>query len=315
MHMPDHTNVRPTAGFARSMRALALLAALAGAGPALAQDAPPADAERVVKPCIECHEAAYAITDSKHFVKGDARTPKGSGDECKACHGDTTAHGKEPRAKGLLEVTFGNKSPAAPQNERCLTCHDSGSRIHWAGSAHDRTQVACAGCHKVHAAKDPILVEETQPGVCFECHKDRRADMFKLSSHPLKTGFTGCSSCHQPHGSASRALLTQNTVNDTCFTCHADKRGPFLWEHRPATDDCTHCHNPHGSNNPPMLKVRPPYLCQSCHQALRHPGTALSGPDLLPGSTTAFHMVGRSCTNCHNKVHGSNHPSGARLQR
>jgi hypothetical protein len=26
-------------------------------------------------------------------------------------------------------------------------------------------------------------------------------------------------------------------------------------------------------------------------------------------------VIGRSCSNCHSRIHGSNHPSGARFQR
>ena len=298
-----------------------------GVGGAVAQDATPPDtqtvtassqAKRELKQCIECHEAYFNIADSKHFVQGDARTPKGSGKECESCHGDTSEHNRKPRVKGLVPITYGKKAPAGPQNDQCLTCHQSGSRIHWQGSAHDRTKQACASCHKAHAAKDPVLVAETQPGVCFECHKDRRAEMLKLSTHAIKAGFFSCSSCHQSHGSPARALLQKNTVNETCHTCHADKRGPFLWEHRSAQNDCTNCHNPHGSNNAPLLKVKQPQLCQQCHATFAHSNVPYSGNQINTPTGTANNaqrMLARSCTNCHMKVHGSNHPSGARLQR
>lgn len=273
--------------------------------------------KRELKQCIECHESYFAIADSKHFVQGDARTPKGSGEECKACHGDTSAHNRTPRVKGLVPITYGKKAPPGPQNEACLTCHQNGARLLWQGSTHERTQQVCANCHKAHTAKDPVVIAETQAGVCFECHKDRRAEMLKSSSHPIKTGFMPCSSCHNPHGSPARALLVKESVTTTCFTCHADKRGPFLWEHPSAKDDCTNCHNPHGTNNAPMLKVRQPYLCQQCHQTRSHSSAIFSGQQLndLGGSSNAQRFVGRSCTNCHAKIHGSNHPSGARFQR
>jgi len=276
--------------------------------------------QRELKQCIECHEAYFAIADSKHFVQGDARTPKGTGEECKACHGDTSQHNRTPRVKGLVPVVYGKKAPPGPQTEACLTCHQGGARMMWQGSTHERTQQVCANCHKAHTAKDPVVVAETQAGVCFECHKDRRAEMMKSSSHPIKSGFQPCSSCHNPHGSPARALLVKESVNTTCFTCHADKRGPFLWEHPSAKDDCTNCHNPHGTNNAPMLKVRQPYLCQQCHQTRSHSSAVYSGQTLgnLGGTNAVLsqqRFVGQGCTNCHAKVHGSNHPSGARLHR
>lgn len=303
------------------MRRLLLAAALLfSVGGSFAQDAPASEPvlastqpQRELKQCIECHESYFAIADSKHFVQGDARTPKGSGKECESCHGDTSEHNRKPRAKGLVPITYGKKSPVGPQVEQCMSCHQGNSRIHFQGSAHERSKLSCASCHKAHAARDPVLVPETQPSVCFECHKERRAEMLKISTHAIKNGFFSCSNCHQPHGSGARASLQKDTVNQTCFQCHADKRGPFLWEHRSAQNDCTNCHNPHGTNNAPMLKVKMPYLCQQCHST-GHSRTIYDGSKLTPPTTPA-QLLGRSCANCHSKVHGSNHPSGARLQR
>ncbi|MCM2288499.1 MAG: DmsE family decaheme c-type cytochrome [Sulfuritalea sp.] len=306
------------------------------AGNAFAQAANSADAPQVrsraesgeTKPCIECHEGFYAITKTKHGVKGDARTPEATGKSitgdpadamCGSCHGDLTEHNKKPRTPGLVPVTFGKKSPAEPQNEACLTCHQAGSRIHWQGSKHEQTKQSCASCHRMHAPKDPVMVAETQAAVCFDCHKDRRAELHRVSTHPTKNGFFSCSSCHASHGSTSqRASLQKNTVNETCYTCHAQLRGPFLWEHRPSQDDCTNCHNPHGTNIAPMLKVRQPYLCQQCHSTqIGHSNVAFSGSSLPDGalSNQGHRILGNSCANCHMKVHGTNHPSGARLQR
>ena len=103
-----------------------------------------------------------------------------------------------------------------------------------------------------------------------------------------------CSDCHNPHGSAGPKLLAKNTVNETCYTCHAEKRGPFLWEHQPVNEDCTNCHTPHGSNITPLLKSRPPFLCDECHDGPHNSqapyGTAvagLQGGGVLPGGAYA----------------------------
>ncbi len=73
----------------------------------------------------------------------------------------------------------------------------------------------------------------------------------------------------------------KNTVTETCTTCHAEKRGPFLWEHQPVNEDCTNCHTPHGSNITPLLKSRPPFLCDECHDGPHNSqapyGTAVAG--------------------------------------
>jgi DmsE family decaheme c-type cytochrome len=99
-------------------------------------------------------------------------------------------------------------------------------------------------------------------------------------------------------------MLREDSVNENCYTCHAEKRGPFLWEHAPVNESCTNCHEPHGSTNLRLLKVRQPRLCQQCHIESRHP-TSPYNPRLGPKQ-----VVNRSCVNCHQKIHGSNHPSG-----
>ncbi|MBI5108521.1 MAG: DmsE family decaheme c-type cytochrome [Rhodocyclales bacterium] len=317
------------------LAALAMMLAMGFSISATAQtagkdDAAPARSRAesgVTKPCIECHEGFYTITKTKHGVKGDSRTPQAQGKSitgspedamCGTCHGDLTAHNRTPRVQGLVPITFGKKSAAEPQNEACLACHDKGARIHWQGSKHEQTKQSCASCHRLHAPKDPVMVTETQASVCFDCHQDRRAEMHRLSTHPTKAGFFSCSSCHAPHGSSSqRASLQKNTVNETCYTCHAQFRGPFLWEHRPSQDDCTNCHAPHGTNIAPMLKVRAPYLCQQCHQTsgATHSSQAFSGNQLGTSASPAERFVGGGCVNCHSKIHGTNHPSGARLHR
>lgn len=262
--------------------------------------------------CATCHQAAYEqIAKSRHGVKADARTPFGSGLDCSSCHGNADAHLKDPaKAKPALNW----KTASAPEkNAPCESCHKGSSRIHWKGSAHDRSDVACVDCHKVHAAKDQVLVAQTQAGVCFDCHKNVRAETMKTSTHPMQTGWMPCSSCHQPHGSVAPAQMIKQTINQTCFTCHADKRGPYLWQHLPVQESCVNCHTPHGSNIAPLLVARSPMLCQQCHESGSHRGRQYSGANLPGGGGSASGtstVANGSCLACHGKIHGSNHPSG-----
>ncbi len=133
------------------------------------------------------------------------------------------------------------------------------------------------------------------------------------SRHPVKEGKTTCLDCHSSHGSsADSGELKQSSVNENCLSCHRDLRGPFLFEHEPVTEDCTLCHRPHGSAQPSLLKARSPFLCQQCHLAADHPSQLADGRAL--GSRDSNLLI-RGCANCHSSVHGSNHPSGARLTR
>ena len=181
-------------------------------------------------------------------------------------------------------------------------------------------------CHNIHATEQKVLNKATQADVCFTCHKEQRAQTRRISTHPLvitgasTTAKMSCSDCHNPHGSTGPTLLIKNTVNETCYTCHAEKRGPFLWEHAPVTDSCVNCHTPHGSNTAPLLRTRPPYLCQECHSG-DHGAQVNSGANLAGGAVTTVNgaqqagaatpriqVSARACLNCHVLVHGSNHP-------
>lgn len=277
--------------------------------------------------CLKCHdgdEGAYSATavfKSKHAQRGDKRTPFGVGGlQCEACHGPGGEHASRGSKKKLTINSFKASSflSVAQRNASCLGCHEGQARTAWHGSAHDRSQVACSDCHKVHVEHDPMLSKKTQADVCFACHTKQRADFHKASAHPVRQGSMACSDCHNPHGSAaSTAMLVKPTVNQTCYSCHADKRGPLLWEHAPVAEDCTLCHTPHGSVRPAMLAKSPPLLCQQCHAAGGHPSVARTGAALPGGSAAAagVFLVAGSCTNCHSQVHGSNHPSGAKLMR
>ena len=276
--------------------------------------------------CTRCHDETentpiLTIYQTKHGVRGDTRTPA-----CQSCHGTSANHIANKSVP--TDVTFGkNKSDAKIQDAACLACHKSDNRTHWRSGQHQANEVTCSNCHTVHSPVDKVRNKKTQPEVCFACHKEQRADIEKISHHPIAEGKVVCSDCHNPHGSAGPKMLRENTVVETCVTCHAEKRGPFLWEHQPATKDCTNCHTPHGSNITPLLVSRPPFLCDECHNgphnsvvpygkgaAVGRPGAGLVDPADMAGFGDRS-ASGRACMNCHSMVHGSNSPSGAFLHR
>lgn len=260
--------------------------------------------------CLMCHKKnnkVMAIFDGKHGDMSHSNSPM-AGLQCESCHGPLGNHnkgGKEPM------ITFGrdSKLSAPTQNTVCLGCHQNTAKAGWHNSLHNLEEIACASCHQVHAAKDPILDKQQVNQTCTSCHTREKADMNKRSSHPLKWDQMTCIDCHAPHGSSNESALKKATVNDTCYSCHAEKRGPFLWEHAPVTENCSTCHNPHGSVNEALVKQRVPQLCQQCHADDGHASRVVSQP-----STNAF-GAGMGCLNCHSQIHGSNHPAGSNFAR
>jgi len=288
-------------------------------------DAAPAYADRGAESCMRCHDSGspLAVLKTPHAMKGDSRTPFGQ-HFCESCHGASPDHISKPPKPGERRtppaVVFkGDRiSPPAERAKICLGCHENGLRMNWRGSQHSANDIACNDCHTIHAPKDPLLIKESQPQVCFKCHTEQRAQSAQFSHHPIREGKVVCSDCHNPHGSPGPKLLKEVRVNDTCYACHAEKRGPLLWEHQPVREDCTNCHNPHGSTNMRLLKERLPYLCTSCHSVGGAMGDSYghqATPALAGNRGAAVQMNSRSCLNCHSNIHGSNSPSGAFFHR
>lgn len=273
--------------------------------------------------CLACHEDAdtLALFYGKHAVPTDERGPFGHGQlQCEACHGPGGDHAGRVRRgeeRPPPVVSFDAPTSAgdvAAQNGQCLNCHQEDAGIAWHAGAHESGEVPCAGCHRSHAASDPVLEAVTQADICFDCHLLQRTETRKAYAHPFFEGQMECTGCHGVHGDALDSSLARQSVNDTCFGCHAEKRGPFVWEHEPVAEDCTLCHSPHGSNHPGMLVRRAPLLCQGCHSQAGHPSIAHDASGLA-GPTPSQFLLGQGCTNCHEQVHGSNHPSGSKLMR
>jgi len=99
--------------------------------------------------------------------------------------------------------------------------------------------------------------------VCAGCHQAEHADLDPASRHPLREGKMAVHILPPPHRSTAPAQLVRNTVNETCTSCHAEYRGPFLWEHQPVAEDWHQLHNPPVPVQPALLKLRPPFLCQT----------------------------------------------------
>jgi DmsE family decaheme c-type cytochrome len=273
---------------------------------------PAADAMIVgSKVCLGCHANQAAAFSETIMGRIQKKTPGKF--ECENCHGPGSLHVKAGGGRGvggIISFRPDDLSRSAEENNAiCLGCHQRGDRTYWDGSTHETRGLQCSNCHTVmrNVSLKKNLKTAWEPETCFQCHKDRRAQLYRSSHMPLREGKMVCGDCHNPHGSVTEALLRENSINDNCYKCHAEKRGPFLFEHIPVRENCDTCHQPHGSVNAKMLKTSLPRLCGECHTFDHGPQIA-AGPNVVQG-------FGRACLNCHTAIHGSNSPSGPLLLR
>jgi DmsE family decaheme c-type cytochrome len=280
--------------------------------------AAPADSNYVgAETCKGCHEDQFnkfSRTRMGRLFLLQARTPQ-EASACETCHGPGKAHVDAGGGKGkggLITFAKNDKTPVEKRNAICLDCHTKGARIFWKGSQHESRDVACTNCHTVmtNVSDKSQLAKVNEIETCGTCHQQKKAQTLRSSHMPVREGKMTCTSCHNPHGTVTPALLKEPSVNDTCFTCHTEKRGPFLWNHEPVIESCSNCHDPHGTNHEPMLKLAKPRLCQQCHTEGQHPSRPYGSI-----ATQQKFVMGRSCLDCHVAVHGSNHPAGFRLTR
>ncbi|MBI5755778.1 MAG: DmsE family decaheme c-type cytochrome [Nitrospirae bacterium] len=271
--------------------------------------------------CIKCHKDQSARWEGTIHAKWSPSftTPekaKGVKIECETCHGPGSLHVEDNKER-LFIISFGpgSKDTKAEQNTVCLKCHEKGGLYYWNGGVHGRN-LRCADCHHVmdNISRRYLLNKTSEKEICFQCHVRQKSEGFRSPHLSHDEAKMTCSTCHTPHGSSTQGLLSASSVNENCYNCHADKRGPYLFEHLPVQENCLLCHKPHSSIHRPLLKVRQPFLCLECHSNLPVKSTGMPDPHNVMDPRSRY-VYNRGCTNCHPMIHGSKHPSGARLQR
>jgi len=129
----------------------------------------------------------------------------------------------------------------------------------------------CGSCHESSGAPHPggegkefsLLAEGGD--LCLTCHEVISEEG---SVHPPAQDGE-CLTCHDPHSSEVRGLLTQ-PLPDLCAMCHdgyQQPEGDSGSVHGVITSgkSCSSCHRPHDSSLEKLLIKEPPDLCLSCH--------------------------------------------------
>jgi DmsE family decaheme c-type cytochrome len=319
-------NLQP-ARFLRGVRWLPILAVLllsATSGVAQEKAGAPTPPKEAPKPaeyvgsetCQACHEDTLNAFKKNPHHEVEADKKRGfEGKACESCHGPGSKHAESMSAADIRNPA--KLSPAAA-DKICLTCHlNQPTHVGRITNSHAKNQVACVACHSVHKNGPDGLVARKIPDInklCASCHQDVWASFQKPYAHKLEQGAMSCVDCHNPHGTFEpRSLQTVSANEPGCLKCHGDKAGPFVYEHAPVRlEGCTACHQPHGSSNTRML-TRPlvRQVCQECHSNFQSVAPPKGTPGATMGSIApAIHDLAsprfQNCTNCHQKVHGSN---------
>lgn len=253
--------------------------------------------------CADCHDGAVhrftASSHAPHFAAGKTAL-QGT---CESCHGPRSRHVEDGEP-----IVHWSDMTASQQSNVCMQCHAGGNRMGFKSGAHMGADVSCTACHDAKQPNGSVaaVAEHNAVEACYSCHGNVRGQMGKASHHPVREGRMDCLGCHNVHGS-NPSLMRTTTITETCNSCHTEKRGPFLWEHAPVRESCANCHDAHGSSNRKLLNRKDSFLCLQCH--------SYGGHINLPRYNRTSNPYGEGCVNCHMTVHGSNHPSGAKLTR
>ena len=308
-------------------------AAQSSGAPAATGPAAPSGNYVGVDTCGACHPDQY--TQFKKTKMATLLTKRFEEHGCEACHGEGKAHAEAigaastpaetEKAKSLI-YSFRLHSPKENAN-RCLVCHQRNDmQSLFTRSRHLMSGVACPDCHSPHRGESTgpgrtgtamestfslpnrnsdrqwfnnTLLKDTQPKLCYTCHRDIERQFQLPVRHRVNEGFMVCTDCHNPHGTRTGNELRAATT-EACTACHVEKRGPFVFEHAAMRiDGCIACHDPHGSVNQHLLKRRQNrQLCLECHTAPEGVNT--------PHARLGFQTTGE-CTRCHMDIHGSNY--------
>ncbi len=226
--------------------------------------------------CFSCHEEEKpAITGNKYVHK-----PVSKG-ECLECH--------EVHSSNDPKLIFA-KSP-----DLCYFCHDKLEKsIEKSAVVHlpATEEGGCVGCHSPHSSPEKKMLVSNPKTLCLSCHNktltkgDRKITnidkLLKKSKvvHPaLKKS---CNSCHDPHASENKYLLSipyplgnyapgTEENYELCFGCHdtdllllertkyatefrdGDRNLHYVHVNKEKGRTCNNCHSIHGSSREHLI--------------------------------------------------------------
>jgi predicted CXXCH cytochrome family protein len=174
------------------------------------------------KSCVDCHA---------NYTRGFAASPHGrmhvelakmaGGTGCESCHGPGSKHIAVGGGRGKFIVNPG-RDPQA-----CYSCHLEVQADFHLPQHHPvpEGKMNCVQCHDPHGMdimkSKGGLAMARQNEQCASCHRNQTR-RFVFEHAALREG---CVTCHVPHGSVNRKMLTQPDPN-LCLRCHAQVASP-----------------------------------------------------------------------------------------
>ena len=226
--------------------------------------------------CKECHSDLLGH-EQMHYPAEDA---------CDICHEPTGASHPSADSLGFMLMDM---VPAL-----CYYCHEEPMQQSFTHLPHAKGE--CLACHDAHGSARPSLLHLPDPDLCLACHKrDYRTDSTEtMNIRRLVRGemrahsaieLDGCLSCHLPHSSEFRVLLSDHYPGEDylpalpenfalCFLCHdidllearetewgtGFRNGTtnLHWLHINGNKgrNCRMCHNIHGAKAPFLMEER-----------------------------------------------------------
>ena len=148
--------------------------------------------------CLSCHADKNAAE-----LKGAVHPPAVR--DCLSCHDPHTSENKNQ----LLKPLSGGE-----KENLCLNCHKTGLNVPEKGSRHAALDMGCDSCHTTHKTGEAGKAEfdfhltKVAPALCLDCHDAKDATLQK-AHHDQPFATADCTSCHDPHQSASPKLMRQ----------------------------------------------------------------------------------------------------------
>jgi DmsE family decaheme c-type cytochrome len=217
--------------------------------------------------CTGCHTGWEDHVDdpaADNIVAGPGLGSLEQAQQCNRCHqtphqaamATTDPHGRNGYNCSSCHTIHGNHNRMLVKDERenyCIECHNVVEAQFKARSAHplESGNIRCTDCHLFDNIADQLHAQGLD-WTCQECHPLIAGP--HIYEHPVTYEYlvegSGCTECHNPHGSANDRLLKQ-AGDGTCRQCHMVPPG-----HRIAhaglgsRHACIDCHSEiHGSNS------------------------------------------------------------------